>query len=163
MELKVASKKSLSRHADLTGMPLDSLGQYGTALANSVSKAMKGELAALNLNDRDFTLIRLFLPDQEWTLSELTEILPMDAPAISRVVSKLVDKDILTRRRPKEDRRVVLLKLTNEGEALGLQLHEKLHAYEAELTRGIPEEEIEILRSVIRKILHNHSSLDHPG
>ena len=85
----------------------------------------------------------------------------MDAPAISRVVSKLVDRNILARRRPGEDRRVVLLKLTNRGVALRLQLDEKLHAYEARLLRGIPEEDMKTLRSAIRKILNNLKSLEH--
>ena len=73
------------------GMPLHSLGQYGAALANAVSRFMRRELAPHCLNNLDFTLIRLFLTDQEWTVSELAEILAMDNPATSRVVSKLVD------------------------------------------------------------------------
>ena len=158
--MPIASQKSLSRHADLAGMPLHSLGQYGTALANSVSGFMKGELAPHGLNNLDFTLIRLFLIDQEWTASELAEILPMDVPAISRVVSKLVEKGILERRRPREDRRIVLLKLTNGGVDLGLELHEKMHSYEGKLIEGVPEEEVEGLRSTIRKILHNHDALE---
>ena len=86
------------------------------------------------------------MTDQEWTVSELAGILPMDIPAISRAVSKLVDKGLLARRRPREDRRIVLLKLTKAGVALGLDLHEKMHAYETKLAEGVPEKEIENLR-----------------
>ena len=71
--MKVAAEKSLSRHANLTGMPLHSLGQYGTALDNSVSKLMNHELAALNLNNTDFT------PDQT-----ILDRLGMDALRVSR-------------------------------------------------------------------------------
>ena len=159
-ELSVASQKSLSRHADLAGMPLHSLGQYGAALTNVVSSFMRRELAPHGLNNLDFTLIRLFLTDQEWTASELAEIMPMDNPAISRVVSKLVDKGILERRRPREDRRIVLLKLTEDGVSLGLELHDKLHSYEAKLMEGVQKEEIEALRSTIEKVLQNHNALE---
>ena len=138
--MSIASRKSHSRHAELPGMPLYSLDQYGAALAKAVSNFMKGELAPHGLNNLDFTVIRLFLTDQEWTASELTEILPMDSPAISRVVRKLVDKGILERRRPKEDRRIVLLKLTEAGISLGFELHGKLHSYEAKLVKGVPQE-----------------------
>lgn len=158
--MKVASKKALSRHAELSGMPLHSLGQYGAALANTVSNFMRGELTPHGLNNLDFTLIRLFLTDQEWTVSELAEILPMDDPAVSRVVSKLVDKGILERRRSRDDRRIVLLKLTKAGVALGLELHDKLHSYEAKLVEGVPKEEVEALRSTVKKVLHNHSVLE---
>ena len=160
--MSTSSHKSFSRHADLDGMPLHSLGQYGAALANAVSKFMRHELAPYGLNNLDFTLIRLFLTDQEWTISELTEILPMDSPAISRVVKKLVDKGMLERRRPKEDRRIVVLKLTEIGVSLGLELHDKLHSHEAKLVKGVPKEEIEALRSAIKKVLHNHSVLGSP-
>ena len=161
--MPIASQKSLSRHADLAGMPLHSLGQYGAALANAVSRFMRHELEPHGLNNLDFTLIRLFLTDQEWTASELSEILPMDNPAISRVVSKLVDKRILERRRPIEDRRIILLKLTKDGLTLGLELHDRLHSYEAKLIEGVPEKEIVALRSAIKKVLHNHSALERFG
>ena len=160
--MSIASQKSLSRHENLDGMPLHSLGQHGAALANAVSRYMRRELAPRGLNNLDFTLIRLFLSDQEWTASELAEILPMDNPAISRVVSKLVDKGILKRRRPKEDRRIVLLKLTKDGVSLGLELHDKLHSYEAKLVEGVAEEEIEALCSTIKKVLRNHNTLERP-
>ena len=83
----------------------------------------------------------------------------MDNPAISRVVGKLFDKAILKRRRPREDRRIVLLKLTKGGVALGLTLHDKLHSYEEKLAEGVPKEEIEALRSTIKKIIHNRDNL----
>jgi len=108
-------------------------------------------------------MIRLFLTDQEWTVSELSKILPMDNPAISRVVSKLVSKGILERRRPREDRRIVLLKLTEDGVSLGLELHDKLHRYEAKLVEGIPDEDIRALRSTIKKVMQNHDALDRPA
>ena len=67
----------------------------------------------------------MFLTDLEWTATELAQMLSADASSISRVVSKLVERGLLSRRRPREDRRKVLLKLTEEGVALGLELHEK--------------------------------------
>ena len=84
----------------------------------------------------------------------------MDIPATSRVVSKLVDKGILGRRRPREDRRLVILKLTEHGVALGLELHNTVHSYEAKLVEGVPEEEIIALRSTIKKVLHKHNILE---
>lgn len=161
--MSVASQKSLSKHADLDGMPLHSLGQQGSALANAVSRFMRRELAPHGLNNLDFTMIRLFLTDQEWTVSELSKILPMDNPAISRVVSKLVGKGILERCRPREDRRIVLLKLTEDGVSLGLELHGKLHRYEAKLVEGVPDEDIRALRSTIKKVRQNHDALDRPA
>ena len=40
-----------------------------------------------------------------------------------RVVTKMVDRGLMRRRRPRNDRRVVFLTLTDEGKALTLELH----------------------------------------
>ena len=58
---------------------------------------------------------------------------------------------------------VMLLKLTEDGVALGLKLHDKLHSYEANLVKGVPEGEIEALRSTIKKVLHNRNAMEQPA
>lgn len=143
-------------HAD---RPLHSLGQYATALRNAVAEGAEAATKAYNLTPLDFALIRLFLTDEEWTPSELARALPVEVSAISRLVTRLVDKGLLYRRRPRSDRRVVLLKLTEEGTALALEIHRRVHAYEDSLVQGIPEEEIENYLSTTRKILDNYNDL----
>ena len=87
---------------------------------NTVSSGVDRAAAAFNLTPLEFALIRLLLIDLECTATALTHMLSVNAPTISRLVSKLVDRGVLHRRRPRKDRRVVLLKLTEEGVALGL-------------------------------------------
>ena len=112
------------------------------------------------LTPREFSMMRLFLTDEEWTATELAEVLPVEVSAISRMVSKLVDRGLLSRRRPRSDRRIVLLNLTEEGYALGLDIHRKVHAYEDMLTDGIEKEEMDAFQSVIRKVVSNSSTID---
>ena len=107
----------------------------------------------------EFALIRLFLTDEEWTATELSQVLPVEVSAISRMVKKLVERGLLSRRRPKNDRRIVLLRLTQEGIELGLELHKRVHEYETRLTAGIDEEEIDALQSIVRRILINSSAI----
>ena len=111
---------------------------------NTVSRGVDREAAAFNLTPLEFALIGLLLVDLECTATGLTHMLSVNAPTISRVVNKLVDRGVLHRRRPRKDRRVVLLKLTEEGVALGLELHERAHSYEERLTRGISAEDQEV-------------------
>ena len=79
---------------------------------------------------------------------------------MSRVVRRLVDRGLLSRRRPREDRRVVLLKLTAEGVAIGLKVHRIAHSYEERLTQGIDAEELKSCLATIRKIVANHTALE---
>lgn len=139
--------------------PLHNFGQYATALLNVVAKGVDAETKAHNLKPLDFALLRLFLTDDEWTPTELARVLPVEVSAISRLVTKLVDRGLLYRRRPRTDRRIVLLKLTEEGTALALEMHRRVQAYEESLVQDIPEDEIENFLSTIRKILDNYNDM----
>ena len=123
---------------DSRGAPVHTLGHYATSLLHAVTKGVERETQAYNLTPLDFAIVRLFLTDREWTATELAQILPVEVSAISRIVSKLVDRGFLYRRRPKSDRRVVILKLTEEGKQKGLDLHARVHAYEERLVERYP-------------------------
>ena len=140
-------------------VPLHSLGQCAAALLNAVSRGANREVASHGLTSMEFALIRLFLTDEEWTATELSQVLPVEVSAISRMVNKLVERGLLSRRRPKNDRRIVLLRLTQEGIELGLELHQWVHEYESRLTAGIDEGEIDALQSIVRRILINSSAI----
>ena len=143
------------------GPPLHSLKQHADALVNTVSRGVdRAAAAAFNLTPLEFALIRLLLIDLEWTATALAHMLSVNASSISRVVSKLVDRGVLQRRRLSKDRRVVFLKLTEEGVAFGLELHERAHSYEEKLTRGISAEDQEVFLATIRKIIANHATLE---
>ena len=140
-------------------MPFHSLGQCADALLNAVAKGVEREVEPYGLTSREFSMMRLFLTDEEWTATELAKVLPVEVSAISRMVSKLVDKGLLSRRRPRLDRRIVLLKLTEEGYAIGLDIHRKVRAYEDLLTAGIEKEEMDAFQSVITKVVSNSSTM----
>ena len=141
-------------------LPLDGLEQYATSLAKSVTRGLDRETAAYDLTPTEFAAVRLFHVDQEWTTTELTQMLSVNASAVSRVVNNLVNRGVLSRRRSREDRRMVYLKLTEEGVALGFELKERVHSYEERLTRGISSEDMETFLAVIRRIVANHASLE---
>ena len=147
-------------HSHRVELSLDILEQYATALVNAVAGGVDREAAACDLTPMEFTVVRLFLTDLEWTATELAQMLSVDASSMSRVVNKLVERGVLRRRRPREDRRLVFLKLTEEGVALGLELHEKAHSYEKKLTRGISPEDLEVFLETIRRIVANHSACE---
>ncbi len=147
-------------HSSARGLPLHSLGQHVDALVDTVSRGVDKEAESYNLTHLQFALIRMFLVDLERTVTELAQMFSMDLPGMSRVVSRLADRGLLSRRRPRENRRVVLLQLTEEGVALGLELHERAHAYEERLTQGIDADEQESFLATIRKIVANHAALE---
>ena len=159
-QMSETGNRSHRTHSPQVETPLHSIGQHANALVNAVAGGVDREAAAYDLTPTEFAAVRLFLIDLEWTATELSEMLSVDASSMSRAVSRLVDRGVLRRRRPREDRRLVFLKLTEEGVALGLELHEKAHSYEERFTRGISPEDLEVFLATIRRIVANHAALE---
>lgn len=134
---------------------IHNLEQNAKALLDAVSKGVDRVITVHGLTRLDFALIRLFLSEHEWTTTDLARVLPVEVSAISRMVKKLVSRGLLFRRRSRRDRRIVFLKLTEAGAALGIELQSSMQAYEESLTVGIGKEELDTFVAVIRKILAN--------
>ena len=122
---------------------------------------MAKQLASHDLNSLEFALLRAFLVKEEWTTTRLAQVLPVRAPRISRVVTKMVDRGLMRRRRHHNDRRVVFLTLTDEGKALTLELHRHMQAYDATLTEGVSREEMSVFASVTSRVMANYAVLAH--
>ena len=151
------SRNSRNSHAEVVGADL---GTYVTSLANSVSKRIGGLVAPYNLTTLEFTILRSCLQRGECTATQLAELLPVDASRISRVVNGLVDRQLLRRRRLRNDRRVVKLKLTEEGEMLASKLHQRVQEYDASLTEGVSEADMNAFAATVFKIAANSAALE---
>ena len=147
------------QQAALAEKPLADLGECVTGLVNAAYRGMAEQMASDDLNPLEFALLRAFLGREEWTTTQLAQVLPVKAPRISRVVSKMVDRGLMRRQRPRNDRRIVFLTLTDEGRALTLELHRRVQAYDARLSEGVSEEEMAVFVSVASKVVANYSLL----
>ena len=96
------------------------LGECVAGLMNAVATGIADLVAPHDLIPMEFALLRLFLRREEWTTTQLAQALPVKLSRISRIVTKLVDRGLILRRRLRSDRRVVILTLTEEGRALTL-------------------------------------------
>ena len=139
-------------------LPAD-LGECVAVLVNAVTTGRADLVAPHDLIPMEFALLRLFLRREEWTTTQLAQVLPVKPSRISRVVTKLVDRGLMSRRRPPKDRRVVLLTLTEEGEALTREINERVQAHDARLSEGVTEQELAALAATTSKIVANHAAL----
>ena len=157
--------KDMQNHAqDSEGQepPPADLDTYVDGLTNAVYKGMADEVEPHGLAPLEFNLLRACMRQEECTATQLAEILPVDASRISRVVTKLVDSGLLRRRRLRNDRRIVMLKLTEKGSELTEQIDRRVKMYDAKLTEGVTEEEMSGFVTTTFKILANFDSLSHP-
>ena len=97
------------------GLPID-LGACVGGLVNTLAKGAAELIAPHGLSPIDYAVLRLFLDQEQWTVTELAQALPVQAPHISRVVTSMAKRGLILRRRRRSDRRVVFLTLTVRGE-----------------------------------------------
>ena len=135
------------------------LGSCVTGLVNAVARGMAEIVAPHGLTHIDFALMRLFLGVDEWTTSQLAQVLPLATSGISRSVTKLVDMGLMQRRRLLSDRRVVMLTLTEEGLKLTQDLHSRVQAFDSTLCEGVSDEEMAAFASVCASVMANYAAL----
>ncbi len=139
------------------------LGACVADLMNVFDKGMTDEVEAYDLSSLEFSILRTCMQRGECTTTQLAEMLPVDAPRISRMVTRLVNMGLMSRRRLQDDRRVVMLRLTKRGNELTLQIDQRVRRYDAKLMEGVTEEEIQVFASATARILANYVALHQPG
>ena len=144
-------------------IPLADLRACVAGLANAVFKGVSKEVALYNLTAAEFNLLRTCLDTgREITATELAALLPIDTSRISRIVTVMVDRGLLRRRRLPDDRRVVMLSLSEEGKQLTSRILQRLELHDAALTDGIDEDDMRVFVSVTSRILANHAATRKP-
>lgn len=93
------------------------------------------------------------------TLAELSRELQQDAGALTRTLDRLEAKGLCRRERSTEDRRVVHLSLTPEGEASVAPVPKVLCEVSNSLLDGFTREEWETMMGYLRRILANAEAL----
>ena len=137
--------------------PLD-LGRHVTSLLNVVTKVLSDELDAYNVSPLEYSLLRMCLERGECTATEIAEELPIDASRVSRLVNGLVEDGMLVRRRLKEDRRIVMLRLSDQGQESTALLFQRIQAHYSRLTKGVTSAERTAFEAVMKKIIGNYAA-----
>ncbi|MFL0194917.1 MarR family winged helix-turn-helix transcriptional regulator [Clostridium sp. WILCCON 0269] len=93
------------------------------------------------------------------TLKEITEKSGLPNSTASVIIDKLCQRGFVHRKRDKEDRRKILIYLTEEGQRLLDDLNNKKLAYCIQVLESANDEEIEIISNglrVLKKIMEKH-------
>ena len=128
--------------------------------ANAVERGLVRELAPYELTAMEFNLLRFCLLEEggEITATQLAQMLPVDASRVSRIVTALVERGLLVRRRLPQDRRVVMLHLSDDGKDLTLQALGGMDAFVASLMAGVSDDDARVFVSVFSRMVANHAA-----
>lgn len=117
-------------------------------------------LARHNMNIGDFNLLAVLLREepQELTPGRIQELILVSSGGLSNRMTRLEDRNLITRLPDPNDRRGVIVKLTPEGKAL-IETAAPTHlALENVLVKNLTEEEQEALTILLKKMLSNFES-----
>ena len=135
------------------------LGTYVSGLSNAFYKGLASEVASYDLSPLDVQLMMICKEMNECTATQLAQQMPIDASRVSRLVTVLADRGLLSRRRLRSDRRIVMLRLTPAGEQMASELSEWLDDYYAKLTEGLSDQQIRTFSVVAREITANYEAI----
>lgn len=119
-------------------------------------------LRPYDLTPVEFRVLTVCQYHEEPTATVIASIAPIDPSSISRIVHRLVLRDLLARRRSEIDRRVVFLRLTDGGELLMADVAPTVRAYPRTVTGWLNDEEAQIVIAAMDRVvatLHPDRSL----
>lgn len=97
-------------------------------------------------------ILNLIMESETTTATEINTILNLDEGYLSRVISKLVKLNIITKTNSKEDKRVYLLELSIEGQEVYEQISLKSSLAVIEQYSSLSNDKLQELVESMRKI-----------
>lgn len=125
-------------------------------LFRSVFRMMKSDIRTIFgefISNGEFRVLQLISENGALKSSEISKRMEVSASHITSITDTLVEKGYITRMRSNEDRRVVELALTPQGEEMLSQCEEKKTQYFQELFVKFNKEEINHLIELFEKLL----------
>jgi MarR family transcriptional regulator, organic hydroperoxide resistance regulator len=93
-------------------------------------------------------------------LSELADMISIEMSTLSRLITEMKKRDLVSRQRQDGDERSVRLSLTIEGRQLVTSLIPRAQSYEARAVKGFSAEQVAQMKQIFRAILSNLSKHD---
>jgi len=137
----------------------NSVGYLMRRIVQMMVSQVDKRLESHGLTQAQWTPMFLIHQGRASTLAELSRDLQVDAGALTRTLDRLQAKGLCKRERSTEDRRVVHLALTPEGEAATAPVPEVLCEVSNALLDGFTPEEWQTLMTLLRRMLANAEAL----
>ena len=134
----------------------ESVGYLITRVRSTMSNLVtQRSMAELGITSQQGSILFMVASGKCLLAAELAREYGIDASAVTRLVDRLEKRGLLTRVRSNEDRRVVRLALTPEGQAIAARMPAIFTGVLNSLLSGFTPEEVGFLKSMLRRVLVN--------
>jgi len=125
------------------------------AAKRQIKQLVATRLKSFHLTDQQCLVLEIVREHGPTCLSDLAGHLRLDHPTVSRLVHSLEERVLLKVKPDPQHRRRVLIHLDETNQAFLDELHEIVQDYRARLEAGLTEEEKQVLRTCLGKVLAN--------
>lgn len=141
----------------------NSTGYLVNKLAQAVTREIDHRMVDLGLTDAQWKPLLLLQQGNCSTAADLSRIACHDTGAVTRLLDRLEAKALIRRVRSAEDRRVVNLELTEEGQQVAAEVPKVLAMLANQVLAGFSEEEFLLFRNLLSRALSNAQALNDSG
>jgi DNA-binding MarR family transcriptional regulator len=132
-----------------------SVGHLMRKTVSRLAQEIEREMEPYGLNNAQWVpLLKLYLREAG-TAAELARVFELDASAMTRLLDRVEAKGLCRRERSSQDRRVVTLRLTEEGQEAAQRIPHVLARIQNDCLAGFTREEWLNLKGYLNRILEN--------
>lgn len=136
------------------GIKLNLYGYKVNQLARNFTKKLNEKIAPLGLYSSQWSIILYLHEKKQCTQIEISQYLGVEAPTITRTLTKMEEMGLVIRTEGK-DKRERIINLTEKAYEMFPKWFEEAKNIEVEAINNINKEELEIFNSVLEKMMNN--------
>lgn len=149
---------SPAARSDLDAVPQRTVGRLIKQVFSSLVRGVDQRMQVVELTAMQWEPLLLLFLNRVDTVAALARESNVNCSAMTRMLDRLEEKQLLERRRSETDRRVVHLALTEKGLAVANEIQPLLNAELERHMRGLSDEEIATLIDLLTRMLQNGRS-----
>ena len=130
-----------------------------TNAQNTVFTYFKRELACLDVTPIQYATLKCLWEEDGQMPSQLAETLNLDSSTVTGLLGRLEDKELINRSFRMDDRRKVIVHLTDAGKALETPVNDIITRLNHEVTEGLSDEQMDVFRHHLKVIADNAARL----
>lgn len=135
--------------------PSESIGYLAGRVKNSLTRAVDARMNEFDLTYAQWGPLLMLHKGMGLTAADFSRLMNLDTGAVTRTIDRLEAKGLLVRQRSSEDRRVVHLELTEQGQHVAERIPHIVADVLNEHLTGFEAQEIDTLKSMLNRMLEN--------
>ncbi|MEL3972536.1 MarR family transcriptional regulator [Rossellomorea oryzaecorticis] len=134
----------------------ESIGLFTSNTVKNIIRFLSANIKNFDITPEQWTVLKRLSENDGINQKELAIKAEKDQPTVTRILDILERKELILKKKNKDDRRSFILFITDKGIALKEELSPIIEEiWEAKILTGISEEDLKVYRSVLIKMNEN--------